>query len=116
MAHTKVEGIVESHLGTKGFRLAERINTSTGQTFTKPWTIWATQPAIGAFVEVSGELRAEVAKHYETKEIMLTQAGLPYVALTISDALVTVLRDAVPAEATQWEQPAAPATNGPVPF
>jgi len=113
MAYVKVEGIVEAHLGTKGFRLAERINTSTGQTFTKPWTIWATQPAIGALVEASGELRSEIAKHWETKEILLTTAGAPYVAQSISDATVNVLRDAVPAEAAQWEQPA---TDGPVPF
>jgi hypothetical protein len=114
MAFVKVEGIVEAHLGTKGFRLAERINTSTGQTFTKPWTIWATQPAIGALVEATGELRSEIAKHWDSKEILLTTAGLPYVSQSISDAAVTLIRDAVPTEAAQWGT--TPPAEEPAPF
>jgi hypothetical protein len=105
MAFVKVEGRVDRLLGSKGFVLQERITTSTGQTWEKPWTIWGTQPTENALVEVTGELRTEVAKHYETKEILLSQAGQPYVATSIGDAIVKVLREGKPAEAAQWEAP-----------
>ena len=102
MAYVKVEGIVGDHLGAKGFRLLERITTITGQTFEKPWTVWGTQPHIGAFVNVSGELRSDVARHWETKELLMSKSGQPYVANTINDATIEVLREPAPAEAAQW--------------
>jgi hypothetical protein len=111
MATVKVEGRVSKLLGTKGFVLAERIVTSTDQSWETTWTIWGDQPAENAIVEVIGELRVEVAKHYETKEILLSQAGAPYVSRTVGDAIIKVIKEGKPVEATQWESP----TNG-VPF
>lgn len=116
MAFVKVEGIVGDHLGTKGFRLLERITTSTGQSWDKKWTIWGTQPSTGAMVEVTGTLRADIARHWETKELILSSKGEPLVDVTVTDAIVKVLRDAVPAEAAQWSSiPDAP-QDGPAPF
>jgi len=105
MALVKVEGRVSKLLGTKGFVLSERIVTSTDQSWETPWTIWGDQPAENAIVEVTGELRVEIAKHYETKEILLTQTGSPYVARTVGDATIKVIKEGKPVEATQWEAP-----------
>jgi hypothetical protein len=111
MALVKVEGRVSMLLGKKGFVLAERIVTNTDQSWETPWTIWGDQPTENAIVEVTGELRVEVAKHYETKEILLSLNGAPYVSRTIGDANVKVIKEGKPVEATQWEAP----SNG-VPF
>jgi hypothetical protein len=105
MALVKVEGRVSKLLGTKGFVLAERIVTSTDQSWETNWTIWGDQPAENSIVEVTGELRVEVAKHYETKEILLSNAGQPYVGRTVGDATIKVLKEGKPVEATQWEAP-----------
>jgi len=108
MAIVKVEGRVSQLLGKKGFVLQERIVTSTDQSWETPWTIWGDQPAENSIVEVIGELRVEVAKHYETKEILLSNAGQPYVGRTVANATIKVLKEGKPIEATQWESP----TNG----
>ena len=113
MAFVKVEGIVGDHLGDKGFTLLERITTITGQSFDKKWTVWASQPNRGAMVEVTGTLRADIARHWETKELILSAKGEPLVNVAINDATVKVLRDVVPAESAQWE---TPASNEPAPF
>ncbi len=105
MAIVKVEGRVSKLLGSKGFVLAERIVTSTEQSWETNWTVWGDQPAENAIVEVVGELRVEVAKHYETKEILLSNAGQPYVGRTVGDATIKVLKEGKPAEAIQWEAP-----------
>jgi hypothetical protein len=105
MALVKVEGRVSKLLGSKGFVLAERIVTSTDQSWETNWTIWGDQPAENAIVEVTGELRVEIAKHYETKEILLSQNGSPYVARTVGDATIKVIKEGKPMEATQWEAP-----------
>lgn len=111
MALVKVEGRVSKLLGTKGFVLQERIITSTDQSWETPWTIWGNQPTENAIVEVTGELRAEVARHYETKEILMSLNNAPYVARSIGDATVKVIQEGKPVETTQWESP----ING-VPF
>ena len=105
MATVKVEGRVSKLLGTKGFVLAERIVTSTEQSWETNWTVWGDQPAENRIVEVIGELRVEVAKHYETKEILLSNAGQPYVGRTVGEATIKVLKEGKPVEATQWEAP-----------
>jgi hypothetical protein len=111
MALVKVEGRVSKLLGTKGFVLAERIVTSTDQSWETPWTIWGDQPAENSIVEVTGELRVEVARHYETKEILMSLNNAPYVARAIGDAAIKIIKEGKPVEATQWEAP----SNG-VPF
>jgi len=117
MAFVKVEGIVGDHLGAKGFILLERItNSVSGQSWDKKWTVWASQPHTGAFVEAVGELRADIARHWETKELILSSKGEPLVNVTINDATVKILRDVVPAEATQWDTTTPPAITESAPF
>jgi hypothetical protein len=107
MAIVKVEGRVSRLLGAKGFTLQERINNeTTGQSFERPWTIWGEQPTENSIVEVVGQLKTEVARNYETKEIMIAQiTGQPYVSSTVNATSIKVLKEGKPVEATQWEAP-----------
>jgi len=106
MAIVKVEGRVDRMLGQKGFILQEKINTITGQTFERPWTIWGEQHTENSILEIVGELKTEVAKHWETKEILIAEiTGQPYVASTVNATSIKVIKEGAPAETAQWEAP-----------
>jgi hypothetical protein len=64
MSLVRIEGYVDSKLGTSGYAIKETIKTDAGQMWEVRWAVWTKQElALGDMVQVDGDLGVKIREY-----------------------------------------------------
>jgi hypothetical protein len=91
MALTRIEGHVDTKLGSSGYAIKETIKTDAGQMWEVRWAVWTKQElALGDFVRVDGDLGVKMREYTNA-------AGMPAhtVDRNLNNCTIKVLKKAV---------------------